>query len=105
MTGQLLRIHIGENDRYQGRPLYAEILQRCLAAGIELAVVQRGIEGFGASTRVHRPGMFGRSTDAPIVVTALDTEARIQALLPVLNGIVDEGLIAISSVELVRYPR
>ena len=103
MSEQLIRIHLGENDRYQGRPLYAEILQRCLRAEIGLAVVYRGFEGFGASTRVHRPGMFGRSTDAPIVVTAIDTQAKIQALLPALDEIVDEGLIAISTVEVKRF--
>jgi PII-like signaling protein len=94
---QLLRIHIGEDDHYAGRPLHAEIVDRCRAAGVELAVVYRGIEGFGASTRIHRRGFWGRSQDAPIVVTILATAAQAATLQPQLSEIVDEGLIATSA--------
>ena len=100
---RLMRIHIGEDDRFQGHTLYAEILNRCRQAGIEMVTVYRGIEGYGASTRIHRRGLLGRSKDAPIVITAVATEEKIQALLPMLNEIVDEGLIAISSAELIRF--
>ncbi len=96
---RFLRIHIGENDRYAGRPLHAEIVDRCRAAGVELAVVYRGIEGYGASTRIHRRGFWGRSQDAPIVVTILASAAQAAVLQPQLDEIVDEGLIASSAAE------
>jgi len=100
---RLMRIHIGADDRFQGRTLYMEILDRCRQANIEMVTVYRGIAGYGASTRIHRPGLLGRSKDAPIVVTVLDTVEKIQGLLPMLNDIVDEGLIAISKAEVIRY--
>lgn len=100
---QLVRIHFGEHDRRDGRPLYELILERCRSAGIAGATVYRGIEGYGASSLIHRPHLFDRSSDAPIVVTIVDTEAKVQTLLPVLDELVDEGLIAISNVELLRF--
>lgn len=99
---RLMRIHISADDRFQGHTLYMEILNRCRQADIELVTVYRGTAGFGASTRIHRPGLLGRSKDAPIVVTAMDTEEKIRSLLPILNGVVDEGLIAISKAEVIR---
>jgi PII-like signaling protein len=103
--GFILRLHIGERDRFQGRPLHAEILDRCRAEGVEQVCVYRGIEGYGASTRVHRPGLFGRSQDAPIVVTLLaDAEQRAR-LEQALAQIVDEGLVAVSEAEILRLTR
>lgn len=99
---QLVRIHLGEHDHLDGRPLYEVILERCRSAGMAGATVYRGIEGYGASSLIHRPHLFGRSSDAPIVVTIVDTEAKVQAFLPVLDELVDEGLIAISHVEMLR---
>lgn len=100
--GQLVRIHLGEHDQRDGRPLYEVILERCRSAGMAGATVYRGIEGYGASSLIHRPHLFGRSSDAPIVVTIVDTAAKVQAFLPVLDELLDEGLIAISNVELLR---
>jgi uncharacterized protein len=102
-SAQFLRIHIGENDRYQGRPLHQEILARCRACGAEQASVYRGIEGYGASTLIHRPHWFSRSKDAPIVVTILADTAAMERLRPQLEEIVDEGLIALSAAEIIRY--
>lgn len=100
---QLVRIHLGENDHWDDRPLYEVILERCRAAGIAGATVYRGIEGYGASSLIHRPHLFGRSSDAPIVVTIVDTEEKVQAFLPMLDELVDEGLIAISNVDMLHF--
>ena len=99
----LLRLHFGEDDRYQGRPLYQEILERCRQAGVEQASVYRGIEGYGASSLIHRPGLFGRTQDAPLVVTIVAEAGPMAALRPALEAILDGGLIAVSTVELIRY--
>ena len=101
--GHLLRVHIGENDRYGDRPLYEEILRRCQSAGARLAIVYRGVEGYGASTLIHRPGWFGRSSDAPIVVTVAAQDDVWPRLRPLLEDIVEEGLLAISTVEMIQY--
>ncbi|HUX66570.1 MAG TPA: DUF190 domain-containing protein [Terriglobales bacterium] len=101
--GLLLRLHIGEDDRHQGRPLWQEILERCRAAGVEQASVYRGIEGYGASSRIHRPGLLGRTQDAPLVVTIIAAAEPMAALRPALEAMVGGGLIAVSRVELIRY--
>lgn len=100
---RLLRVHIGENDRYQGRPLHEEILARCRDLDVLHACVYRGVEGYGASSMVHRPGLFGRTQDAPIVVTIVVTEEQAERLGPVLAAIVGEGLIASSMADVIAY--
>ncbi|MHB8735252.1 MAG: DUF190 domain-containing protein [Terriglobales bacterium] len=103
---QMVRLHFGENDLYAGRPLYEAVVAACRDEGIAGVTVYRGIEGFGASTLLHRPSLFGRSADAPIVVTLVDVEEKVQHLLPHLkalfDGSLDGGLIAISEVEMLR---
>jgi len=101
---KMLRIHFGEDDKWQGQPLYRAIVAKCREMDIAGATVFRGIEGYGASTlirRAHHP--FSFSHDAPLMVTVIDTEEKIQALLPELDRMVAEGLIAMSEVEVVKY--
>lgn len=99
---KLVRIHLGEDDQWEGRPLYEAILDRCLQAQIAGATVYRCIEGFGASSLIHQPHFLARSADAPIVVTIVDRDEKIQQLLAMLDELVDDGLIAISDVEIVQ---
>ncbi len=100
---RLVRMHFGENDKWQGKPLYESIVQKCHDMGIAGATVYRGVEGYGGSTLVHGRHLFVRSSDAPVVVTVVDTEENIDRLMPALAGMVDGGLIAISDVEVIRY--
>jgi PII-like signaling protein len=100
---KMLRIHFGENDKWQGKPLYRAIVEKCRELDIAGATVYRGIEGYGASTLIHRPHLISFSSDAPIMVSVVDTNENIQKLIPSLDQMVDEGLIAISDVEVVRY--
>ena len=102
---KLVRIHFGENDKFQGKPLYEAIVNKCRELEIAGATVYRGIEGYGASTRIHRAHGFGFSSDAPIVVTIVDTEENIRQLLPYLEEMLGEGLLAVSDVEVIRYKR
>ncbi len=99
---KMLRIHFGEDDKWQGKPLYEAIVVKCRELDIAGASVFRGIEGYGASSLIHKHHLL-RSSDQPIMVSVIDTEDKIQALLPELDEMVDEGLIAISEVEVIRY--
>jgi PII-like signaling protein len=99
---KMLRIHFGEDDKWQGKPLYEAIIARCRELDIAGATVFRGIEGYGASTLIHKAHLL-RSSDRPIMVSVIDTEQNVNKLLPVLDEMVDEGLIAMSEVEVIRY--
>lgn len=100
---KMLRIHFGEDDKWKGRPLYQAIVERCRELDIAGATVLRGIEGYGASTIIRRRHLLSFSADAPILVQVIDTDENIQRLLPVLDEMVSEGLIAISEVEVIKY--
>jgi len=100
---KMLRIHFGEDDKWQGRPLYEAIVERCRKLDIAGATVFRGIAGYGASTIIHRRHLLSFSSDAPILVQVIDTEEKIQRLLPSLDEMVQEGLIAMSDVEVIKY--
>lgn len=100
---KMLRIHFGEDDRWHDRPLYQAIVERCRELDIAGATVYRGIQGYGASTRIRRSHLFQLSPDAPILVQIIDTDENIRRLLPALDEMVSEGLIAISDVEVIKY--
>ena len=99
---KMLRVHFGEDDKWNGKPLYEAIIEKCRELDIAGATVFRGIEGYGASTLIHRPHLF-RSADLPIMISIVDTDEKINRLLPFLDEMVDEGLIALSDVEVIRY--
>src|SRR5437764_9279876 len=99
---KMLRIHFGEADKWQNKPLYEAIVIKCRELDIAGASVFRGIEGYGASTLIHKKQLL-RSSDCPIMVSVIDTEENIKKLIPALDEMVDEGLIAMSEVEVIRY--
>jgi PII-like signaling protein len=105
LSGPALRlsVYLGEDDHVGHRPLYTEIVHRAHAAGLAGATVLRGIEGFGASSRIHTARMLSLSEDLPIVVVIVDTEEKIRAFIPELDGLVGEGLVIVDAVEVVRY--
>jgi PII-like signaling protein len=103
--GKILRIHFGESDKWQGKPLHEAILAKCKELGMAGAIVYRGIEGYGTSTRVRHASMWTFSKDAPIMLSIVDTEEQIEKLLPHLDEMVNEGLIAMSNVEVIRFTR
>lgn len=99
---KMLRIHFGEDDKWHGKPLYQAIVEKCRELDMAGATVYRGIEGYGASTLIHRAHLL-RASDRPIMVSVVDTQGKISKLLPVLDQMVDEGLIAMSDVEIIKY--
>lgn len=102
---RMLRIHLGEGDQWKGKPLHEAIVAKCQELGLAGAIVYRGIEGYGTSTRIHHASHWRFSRDAPIMVSVIDREEQISKLLPYLDTIVEEGLIAMSRVEVIRYSR
>jgi uncharacterized protein len=102
---RMLRIHFGESDQWQGKPLHEAIVAKCQELGIAGATVYRGIEGYGSSTRIRRERVWKLSRDAPMMVSIVDTEEQIAKLLPHLDAMVGEGLIAASKVQAIRYTR
>jgi len=104
-SARMLRIHFGEDDRWQGKPLHEAIVAKCKELGIAEVIVFRGIEGYGSGSRIRRSGHWTFSKDAPIQLSIIDTEEHIARLLPFLDTMVEEGLVAASTVEVVRYFR
>lgn len=99
---KLVRIHFGENDRWNGRPLFEAIVEEARRQDLAGATVYRGIEGYGASTRIHRKHLL-TSSDLPIVVSIVDEASKVDAFLPTIESMVKEGLVAVSDVEVIRY--
>jgi PII-like signaling protein len=98
-----LTIFVGESDQYHHHPLYAEIVRRAQHAGLAGATVMRGIEGFGASSRIHTARLLSLSQDLPVAVIIVDERERVDAFLPQLDELVAEGLVIIDDVEVIRY--
>jgi PII-like signaling protein len=105
ITGQglLLRIFLGEADRFEGRPLHETLVQKARAMGLAGATVIRGVEGYGAHSRLHTAKVLRLSEDLPIVVEIVDREERIRAFIPVCDGMLKDGLITLEPVEILRY--
>jgi PII-like signaling protein len=101
--GKLLRIFIGESDRHEGRPLYQAIVERVRAEGLAGATVIRGIEGFGADSRIHTSRILRLSEDLPVVIEIVDTADRIDAILPLLDEMVGEGMVTVERVQVIAY--
>jgi PII-like signaling protein len=102
--GQLLRIFIGESDRHEGQPLYEWIVRRAREQGLAGATVLRGIEGFGAHSRLHTAKILRLSEDLPIIIEIVDTPEKVEAFLGVIDGAIDEGLATVERVQ-VRFYR
>lgn len=102
-NGVLLRVFIGESDRYENKPLYEAIVGKVRELGLAGATVLRGTEGFGAHSVVHRASLLEMSTDLPIVIEIVDTDAQVKRLLPVLEGMVREGMITMEYVVILLY--
>jgi PII-like signaling protein len=99
----LLRIFIGENDRDDGRPLYESIVLKAREMHLAGATVLRGPMGYGHSSRLHTTKILRLSVDLPLVIEIVDSEEKIDAFLPVLDGIMTSGLITLEKVQVLQY--
>lgn len=103
--GRRVRIYIGESDQWHGHALYAAIVQEARKHGLAGATVARGVMGYGAGIAIHEPHVFRFSHDLPVVIEIIDSEEKIASFLPILDGMVQEGLVTTSAVEIVRYTK
>ncbi len=99
----LLRIYVGESDRWQHQPLYEAIVMKAREAHLAGATVLRGPMGFGKSSRVHTTKILRLSMDLPLVIEIVDSHEKIQAFLPVLDPMIGGGLVTIESVKVIEY--
>lgn len=100
--GKVLRVYIGEADHWKGKPLHQAIVELLRAEGLTGATVLRGVEGFGANSRLHTAHLLRLSEDLPMVVETVDRAEKIAAVLPRLKEMVRQGLITLADVELVH---
>jgi uncharacterized protein len=105
--GKLLRIFVGESDRCHGRPLYEAIVLKARELGLAGATVWRGIEGYGATSRIHTTKLLRLSEDLPLLIEIVDTEEKIVAALPELDALMEAagggGLVTLEKAEIIRY--
>ena len=102
-NGVLLRVFIGESDKFENEPLYESIVKKVRELGLAAHTVLRGSEGFGANSIVHKAALLEMSTDLPVVIEIVDTEDKIKLLLPHLEAMVQEGMITIEYVLILMY--
>ncbi len=100
---EILRIHILESDRHQGKPLYEAIVARCRELKIAGATVFAGVEGYGETAEIHRGRLV--HSDRPVVITIVDTAENVSRLIPVISEMIDTGLIATSPVQMIRVQK
>ena len=101
--GQLLRIFIGESDRWQKRPLYEAIILKAREMGIAGATMLRGLMGYGATSRIHTAKILRLSEDLPVVIEIVDSPEKIAAFLPAVEEMVQEGLVTLETVRVIQY--
>jgi len=99
----LLRVFIGESDKFEGRPLYEAIVHEARKRGMAGATVLRGALGFGAHSRLHSAKILRLSEDLPMVVEIVDKPERIEEFLPKLDAMIDEGMVTIEKVQVFAY--
>jgi uncharacterized protein len=103
LPAKLLRLLVTERDRYQGKPLYEAVVEKCRELKIAGATVFRGLEGYGDTAEIHRSHVLRH--DLPIIIQIVDDAANIQRLVPVLEEMMDKGLIAISDVHVIKIQK
>lgn len=104
-TGRLLRIFVDEADRWHGQPLYAAIVEWLRKERVAGATVFRGLEGFGSHRELHVSTFFSLMPNLPILIEVVDTDERIERVLPKLEEMVAEGLITLERVDFTFYTR
>ena len=102
-NGQLLRIFIGESDHWHGRPLYEALILKAREMGLAGATMMRGLMGYGAASRIHTAKLLRLSEDLPVVVEIVDSQDKISAFLPVIDEMVQEGLVTLEAIQVIQY--
>ena len=98
-----LRIYVGETDHYKGRALYKVLVEKAKELDLAGATVFRGLMGYGAHSRIHTANIVDLSNDLPMMVEIIDSEEYIKRFLPYLDEMVQEGLVTIDDIEVIKY--
>ncbi len=101
--GYLLRVFLGESDKWRGKPLYEAIVLKARELHLAGATVLRGPMGFGANSRMHTAKILRLSEDLPIVIEIVDTKAKIDELMPHIDEMVQEGMVTLEPVRVIKY--
>jgi len=101
--GKLVRVFVGEADKWRGRPLYEAIVEEARRRGLAGATAWKGFMGFGAHSRLHTAKILRLSEDLPVVIEIVDTAEKIEAFLPTLQEMVQEGLVTLERAEVILY--
>lgn len=101
--GYLLRIFVGESDRYEHHPLYESIVLKARADGLSGATVYRGVMGFGKNSTLHTAKILRLSEDLPMVVEIVDTLEKVEKFLPVLDRMISDGLVTLEKIRVIHY--
>lgn len=101
--GQLLRIFIGESDKWEGKPLYEALVLKAREMGLAGATMLRGLMGYGAASRIHTAKILRLSEDLPVIVEIVDSQEKIASFLPVIDEMVQEGLVTLEKVQVLLY--
>jgi PII-like signaling protein len=100
---KIMRIYIGENDKWNGMPLYEAIVNGLRSNDIAGVTVYRGILGYGANRRIHKDAALSLSHDRPILLSVVDTEEKLRAFMPILDQMVQQGLVVLSDADVIKY--
>ncbi len=101
--GMLLRIFIGESDRFEGKALYEQIVLKARELNLAGVTVLRGIMGFGAHSHLHTAKILRLSEDLPVIIEIVDTEENLNRIMPFLDETVEEGLITLEKARVIKY--
>jgi PII-like signaling protein len=102
-NGQLLRIFVGESDKWEGLPLYEAIILKARELNIAGATMLRGMMGYGAASRIHTSKILRLSEDLPVIVEIIDSAEKIETLLPFIDEMVEEGLVTLEDIRVIQY--
>lgn len=100
---KIMRIYIGENDKWNGKPLYEAIVNGLRSNDIAGVTVYRGILGYGANRRIHKDAALSLSHDRPILLSVIDTEEKLKAFMPILDQMVLQGVVVLSDADVIKY--
>jgi PII-like signaling protein len=100
---KLMRIFVGENDKWHGKPLHRALVESLRANDIAGVTVYQGVLGYGANRRIHKETALNLSHDRPMMLSVVDTEEKLRAYFPILDGMVQQGLVVLSDVDMIKY--
>jgi len=100
---KMMRIYVGENDKWNGKPLYEAIVNGLRSNDIAGVTVYRGILGYGANRRIHKDAALSLSHDRPILLSVVDTEEKLKSFMPILDQMVKQGLVVLSDADVIKY--